>query len=139
MNETIGTYFFLEKALAAAVVLLALIAGFCFGGAVQRLKSRQLIKKERDDAVKKSRAVLGGLFSEQLAPFLPGFPCNPGDVRFVGKPVDFIAFPGSAEGKDVEEIYFIEVKSGKSSLTPRERQIQAAVEQGRVRYIEYRL
>ena len=87
----------------------------------------------------RSRSVLGGQFSEQIAPFLPGFPCNPGDVRFVGKPVDFVAFPGCAEGGDIEEIYFIEVKSGQSKLSPREKQIKLAVEQGRVKYFEYRI
>ncbi|MGP1459297.1 MAG: Holliday junction resolvase-like protein [Treponema sp.] len=30
-------------------------------------------------------------------------PCNPADARFVGKPVDFIAFPGAADGRTVLE------------------------------------
>jgi len=34
----------------------------------------------------KSRAVLGGQFSEQLAPFLPDFKYLPTECRFVGKP-----------------------------------------------------
>lgn len=116
-----------------------MLIGFVLGRAVQKLKNSSEFKKQRKDAVNRSRAVLGGQFSEQIAPFLPGFPCNPGDVRFVGKPIDFVAFPGSAEGGDIEEIYFIEVKSGQSKLSPREKQIKLAVEQGRVKYLEYRI
>ena len=116
-----------------------MLIGFVLGRLVQKLKNSSELKKQRKDAVNRSRAVLGGQFSEQIAPFLPGFPCNPGDVRFVGKPIDFVAFPGSAEGNDIEEIYFIEVKSGQSKLSPREKQIKLAVEQGRVKYLEYRI
>ena len=116
-----------------------MLTGFVLGRIVQKLKNVSEFKKQRKDAVNRSRSVLCGQFSEQIAPFLPGFPCNPGDVRVVGKPVDFVAFPGCAEGGDIEEIYFIEVKSGQSKLSPREKQIKLAVEQGRVKYFEYRI
>ena len=96
-------------------------------------------QKIRKDAIKRSRAVLGGLAGEQIAPYLPGFPCNPAEVRFVGKPVDYIGFEGAAFGEEIKEILFIEVKTGQSQLSERERQIKNAVESGRVRYVEYRL
>lgn len=92
----------------------------------------------RSDAIKRSRSVIGGQVAEQLAPFLPGFPCNPGDARFIGKPVDFIAFPGLTEDDKVHEVLLIEVKTGKSALSGREKEIKRAVSEGRVRYIEYR-
>ena len=97
------------------------------------------IAAERADAVKKSRAVLGGLAGEQVAPFMPGFPCNPADARFVGKPVDFVAFPGAADGDEIKEVLLIEVKSGEASLSKREREIKACVQEGRLRFVEYRL
>ena len=97
------------------------------------------IAAERADAVKKSRAVLGGLAGEQVAPFLPGFPCNPADARFVGKPVDFVAFSGAADGGEIKEILLVEVKSGEAALSKREREIKACVEAGRVRFVEYRI
>jgi hypothetical protein len=120
-----------------AAVLLAF--GILIGKLVQKATDKTALEKARADAVKRSRAVLGGQFGEQLAPFLPAFPCNPGDVRFVGKPIDYIAFPGSAEGTPVKEILFIEVKSGDSQLSLREREIKHAVEEGKVRYVEYRI
>ena len=95
--------------------------------------------KIRRDAIKRSRSVIGGQLAEQVAPFLPGFPCNPGDARFIGKPVDFIAFPGMAEDNEVHEVLLIEVKTGKSNLSGREREVKRAVAEGRVRYVEYRV
>ena len=131
--------FHLFIAVLCATLIVFLIIGIIIGRIIQRTKDIFLIKKEREDAVRRSRAVLGGLVGEQLAPFLPDFPCNPGDARFIGKPVDFIAFPGCAEGKPVKDVLLIEVKSGESRLSEREREIKAAVKAGRVHYVEYRL
>ena len=75
--------------------------------------------------------------AEQIAPFLQGFPCNPADVRFVGKPVDFIAFPGASAGQEIQEVLLIEVKTGTSALSKRESEIKKAVQAGRVRYVVY--
>jgi predicted Holliday junction resolvase-like endonuclease len=121
------------------LVSICLILGIMVGRLIQKSKDKSLMESSRADAIKRSRAVLGGQFSEQVAPFLPGFPCNPGDVRFVGKPVDFIAFPGSAQGKPIEKIQFIEVKSGESQLSAREREIKRAVENGSIEYVVYRI
>ena len=96
-------------------------------------------KKDRKDAINRSRAVLSGQMLEQVAPFLPNFPCNPADVRFVGKPIDFVAFPGAVDNKPISEILFIEVKSGNSVLSEREKEIKNAVLKGKVRYVEYRV
>ncbi len=105
---------------------------------VQTIRLHKKQSGLRADAIKRSRSVLGGQLAEQVAPFLPGFPCNPGDARFIGKPVDFIAFPGLTEENAVHEVLLIEVKTGKSALNEREKEIKKAVAQGRVRYVEYR-
>lgn len=105
---------------------------------IQHFKFASLLKKERQDAVKRSRAVLGGQMIEQVAPYLPGFPCNPSDARFIGKPVDFIAFSGLSEKNSVDEVLLIEVKTGDSKLSGREKEIKNAVKNGRVRYVEYK-
>ena len=92
----------------------------------------------RSDAIKRSRSVIGGQLAEQVAPFLPGFPCNPGDVRFVGKPVDFVAFSGLTEKGRIDEIVLIEVKTGESALNEREKEVRKAVQEGRVRYEQWK-
>lgn len=135
--------FFLAVLAAAIVVLFA--AGLWIGLALGRRSGRMeaerglpgLLEAERGDAVKRSRAVLGGQLAEQVAPWLPGFPCDPQDARFVGKPVDFVAFSGASRG-EVDEILFIEVKSGRAALSGVERALRDAVKEGRVRWVEYR-
>jgi predicted Holliday junction resolvase-like endonuclease len=131
---------------AAIVVAAALIAFGIYVGARLGRRSGRLeaerglsdrLASEREDAVKRSRAVLGGLYSEQLAPFLPGFPFDPTEVRFVGKPVDFVAFIGAASGR-IEEVAFVEVKSGNASLSPVERSLRDAIAKRKVRWVEYR-
>jgi len=103
-----------------------------------QLTERDRLELARKDAVERSRSVLSGQISEQLAPWLPDFPVNPSDARFIGKPVDFVAFCGADEGA-VREIVFIEVKTGRSSLSSVERGVRDAVVQGRVRWVEYRI
>ena len=105
---------------------------------IQTLRLHSDQSKVRKNAIKRSRSVIGGQLAEQVAPFLPGFPCNPGDARFIGKPVDFIAFPGMTEDNRVHEVLLIEVKTGKSALSGREKEVKKAVAEGRVRYVEYR-
>lgn len=125
--------------IAAIIIGISFFLGHEIGLLHAKLMDKSRIQAERKDAIKKSRAVIGGQVSEQLAPFLPDFPCNFGDVRFVGKPVDFVAFPGAAEGKPIKEILIIEVKTGKANLSKRESEIKEAVKSGHVRYIEYRV
>ena len=106
---------------------------------VQKINFNKKIKQERADAIVRSRSVLNGQMVEQIAPYLPDFPCNAGDVRFIGKPVDFIGFTGMAEGNSVQEVLLIEVKTGSSVLSGREKEIKKAVQEGRVRYVEYKI
>lgn len=121
------------------MILLLIILLLVFILLVQQIRFAKIKKNLRNDAVKRSRAVLGGQMAEQVAPFLPNFPCNPSDARFIGKPVDFIAFPGLDEKNTVDEVLLIEVKTGNSVLSEREKEIKRAVKEGRVRYIEYRI
>lgn len=86
------------------------------------------------EAIAQSRAVLGGKFTEQIAPYLPDFNYDPTEARFIGSPIDLIIFPGLAQG-DPKEIIIMEVKSGKNyQLTPQEKKIRQLVEDGMVRW-----
>ncbi|HNY17273.1 MAG TPA: Holliday junction resolvase-like protein [Treponemataceae bacterium] len=128
--------------IAALAGIIVLFVGVKIGMYVGKVRAERAaearIELERLDAVKRSRAVLGGQFSEQLSPFLPGFPGDPTEVRFIGKPVDFISFSGSSRGA-VDEVLFIEVKSGDSRQSAVERSLRKAIERGSVRYVEYRV
>jgi len=95
------------------LLLFAFNFGKIIGKRIMYELMKEVIKKEREDAIKKSRSTLVGNFSEQISPLLPNFPLKPSEVKFIGKPVDFVGFKGIDSG-EIEEIVFIEVKSGKS-------------------------
>lgn len=137
-----GASLILAAGLLAALLAVVLALGLLVGRRAGRLEAERglsdRIAAEREDAVKRSRAVLGGLAAEQAAPFLPGFPADPGDLRFIGKPVDFVAFSGASQG-EVREVLFVEVKSGSASPSRVERSLRDAVRAGRVRWAEYRV
>lgn len=99
-------------------------------------RSRYL-KRIRLDAVRQSQSVISGKVHEQLLPYLPGFPFNPKDVRFLGSPVDLVVFDGLDAGA-LQRVLFVEVKTGQAGLTPRERQLRDVVRAGRVEWKEMR-
>lgn len=129
--------------LLCVLFLFAIAFSFFLGRIFSHIEFESKLKKrissERADAIKQSRSVLGGLAGEQVAPFLPGFPCNPADARFIGKPVDFVAFCGAAQEDKINEILFVEVKSGEATLSRREKEIRECVEHGRVRFEVYNI
>ena len=94
-------------------------------------------KKIRKDAASKSRSTLTGKITEHFIPYLPDFPYNPQDARFMGAPIDFIVFDGMSEG-ELKEVVLVEVKTNKDSLSKRERQLRDAVNEGRVKWTEVR-
>jgi predicted Holliday junction resolvase-like endonuclease len=101
-----------------------------------REEEEKRLEEARRQAILQSRAVLGGKFTEQMAPYLPEFKYDPTEARFIGTPIDLVVFPGLAEGEP-KEIVLIEVKSGRSSrLTPREKRIKELVENNMVRWEE---
>lgn len=129
----------IDKALENSRFLLVLIVFLLTLLIIQFFRNQCDKKKLRKDAVKRSKAVINGQVAEQIAPFLPDFPANPSDARFIGKPVDFIVFSGLSENEKIDEILFVEVKTGKSLLSEREKEVKKAIEKGNVRYVEYRI
>jgi predicted Holliday junction resolvase-like endonuclease len=98
---------------------------------IERWK-RQHEQEIRLDAVQRSSAVTRGKVTEHIVPYLPGFDLNPKDIRFLGTPIDLIAFKGLNDSMEEIEIVFMEVKTGGSVLSARERAVKKAVEQKRV-------
>lgn len=92
----------------------------------------------RQDAIKRSQSVIVGKVTEHMVPFLPDFPWNPKDARFIGAPIDFLVFDGLDDGQ-LRNIVLVEVKTSSSLLTSRERQIREAVHGGRIGWREIRI
>ncbi|AOL16927.1 endonuclease [Sulfolobus sp. A20] len=92
-------------------------------------------KQIRKDALLKSANTILGRIGEEFAPFLIAdrYNVNPKDFRHLGSPVDFIAFKGLSDDKEVEIIFF-EVKTGNQNLNTNERKVRDAVNAKRVRY-----
>ena len=86
----------------------------------------------RLDAIQRSSAVTRGKATEHIVPYLPGFDLDPKDIRFLGTPIDLIAFKGLNASVEEIEIVFIEVKTGRSALSVRERAVKKAVEEKKV-------
>ena len=105
-------------------------------GEFRRYEEEELSRRQeiREEAIRESRRVLGGKFTEQMTPYLPEFKYDPTEARFIGSPIDLIVFPGLAEGEPTE-VVLIEVKTGKSGrLTPKERKVRELIDAGRVRW-----
>lgn len=93
----------------------------------------------RRDTLRRSQAVVAGKATEHLAPYLPDFPFDPRDARFLGSPIDFVVFDGLSQG-ELREIVFVEVKTGAgATLTSRERQVRDAVQARRLDWHELRV
>ncbi len=98
------------------------------------------LQDARQDSVTRSRGVTSGKIQEHLAPLLPQFAerFNLREARFLGAPVDYVVFEGLEEGL-VEQVTFVEIKTGRSQLSSRERAIRDAVADGRVVFETMRL
>jgi predicted Holliday junction resolvase-like endonuclease len=57
----------------------------------------------------------------------------------LAEPIDFIAFDGLFQENKVDKITFIDAKTGEASLTPRQKSIRKAVDNGKVYFEEFRL
>lgn len=129
-------------ALVLGAAGVCLLVGYLVGRALtwrsMELEFADREEAAREDARKRSRSTLSGRFLEQLAPHFPDFPYDPTDLRFLGTPVDYVVFDGMGEGT-VDEVVFLEVKSGGSQLSSVQRRLREAVEAGAVRWETYRI
>jgi len=95
----------------------------------------------RKDAISKSVSTILGKAGEHIAPLflLEKHGIEMRDLRFIGTPIDFIAFKDLSKG-DPSEIVFIEVKSGKTiQLTSREKSVKELVEERKVSWLTLHL
>jgi predicted Holliday junction resolvase-like endonuclease len=73
-----------------------------------------------------------GQKSENLLPFLSSFPYKDDEIRGLFNPIDLIVFRE-------DEVVFVEVKSGQSQLSEKQRQIRDNIKAGRVRFETHRM
>lgn len=124
--------------MARPAALLAIAAALLLAALVFVVWKARYTRAVRLDAVQRSLAVTTGKVFEQLVPYLPDFPFNPKDARFLGSPVDFVVFDGLSDGA-VQRVVFVEVKTGDAGLSTRERRVRDAVQDGQVQWLELRV
>ena len=93
------------------------------------------IKKARRDSKFRSSAVNWGKSIEHFVPFMTKFPLPPEDVVFLGMPIDYVGFTDTESAKKCK-VHFVEVKSGVSFLSTKQKNIKKAIEEGRVVFHE---
>ena len=96
------------------------------------------ILEARKDSNKKQRATIKGQITETIAPWSMTVVNSVSELNFLGNPIDFIGFKGMDGDGDVD-IKFIEVKSGKSKLSTKQRRIRDAVKAKRIEWVEVRI
>jgi predicted Holliday junction resolvase-like endonuclease len=94
-----------------------------FEKGLQELKSQQ-----------QSKSVRLGQISEQSVGLLPSFPFDIKEMRFLGSPIDYVAFDF-----ENEKIYFLEVKTGKSKLNERQKIVKRMIENKAIEFIQLKI
>jgi len=80
----------------------------------------------------RSKQVKLGLVTENIMPFLESFPYDTDNVRGLFNPIDLIVF-------NDDEVVFVEVKSGGSRLSNKQKKIKDNIQEGRVRFEVHKL
>lgn len=81
---------------------------------------------------KQSQSVKYGQLTEQWIPFSSKFPFNPQGFRFLGKPIDGVAF-------EDDKIVFVEFKTNKSQLNDAQKKVKRLVEEKKVEWFELKM
>ena len=104
------------------VALACSIVGYLLG----KKKAENKFTQKNEESLRGSRSGIKGRISEQMAPYISGFPedLKASEARFIGSPIDFVVFKGMNDG-NIEEVVFVEVKSGEH---PRLNPIQKKLE-----------
>lgn len=81
---------------------------------------------------KKSSEVRLGFLAEQIAPVLDVFPYKDDEIHHMGQPLDLLVYRQ-------DEIVFIEIKTGTSQLSSKQKRIKQLIQEGKVRFEEHRI
>ena len=111
--------------ISLSLIVIGFIS-FLLGYWKGRIKRDDFWKKQVKNRLDTSRAVLKGQIGEQIVPLLGNFPYLLSELRFIGAPIDYLVFKG-IDNNNIEEIVFLEIKSGKSKLSKREKSLKEAV------------
>jgi len=92
------------------------------------------LKEKFDDLkfAKQSQSVKYGLLTEQWVPFSKSFPYNSQNFRFIGKPIDGLAF-------EEDKVVFVEFKTATSTLNKAQKRVKELVQKKKVEWFELKI
>lgn len=114
----------IEIFLALLVIALLVLVVFL-------LRKLQQVQQELNDILfaKQSQSVRYGKMTEQWLPFSEHFPFDAQSFRFLGSPIDGIAF-------EENKIVFCEFKTASSKLSEKQQRIKQLVENKQIEWME---
>lgn len=115
------------------LIILGIVVWVFVWYLVARIYFLLKIKKQRNNAVSRSRNVVLGYVHEKIAPLLPHFPYSYKDLVFLGKGVDYLVLDWLSKG-NLNKIVFLEIKSGSSALNKNEQMVRDCVAHKRITY-----
>jgi predicted Holliday junction resolvase-like endonuclease len=116
------------------IILILYVSIWIFVGfLLSKIWFQAHIKRLQKKSVHQSKRVTLWYVQEKIAPLLPDFPYHMKDLVFLGKWVDYIVFEWLHNGY-VDNIVFLEIKTGKSTLSTNEKAIKQAIDHHRVKY-----
>jgi predicted Holliday junction resolvase-like endonuclease len=133
--ETIILWFFLNVVIVIIIIYLTKkIYEAKYKAKFEEWIAQEEARIRKDSKIKSFNALIGKI-GEIFAPSLLAekYSINPEDFRFLGSPVDYIAFKG-LDGNEIPEIIFFEIKTGRGQQK-REIKVEEAVKSYRVKYV----
>lgn len=113
-------------------IILGLIATILVVIVVFLLEQNKTLSLRLDQLsfAKSSQSVKYGKMSEQWIPLSEQFPFDSQSFRFLGSPIDGIAF-------EEDQIVFCEFKANTSQLSDKQKKIKKLVEEKKVAWLEF--
>ena len=111
----------------SVLVILLLWVTYKLGLSKKQQEWQEKLNSLRKEIADKQRSGIKGKVTEMFAPYLEGFPVKASECKFLGDPIDYVAFEG-LDDCDIKRIHFIDVKADTSELKKHQRQIKELVE-----------
>lgn len=113
---------------AWAIVMLILLLLY-----ITTKRELTLLKHMHEELMHDHRSVMvkHGMSFEQLFPYMKNYPYNPRNFRFIGDPIDGVSF-------EEDHLAFIEFKTGKASLSEKQKRVKELIHKKKVEWREIR-
>ncbi len=102
---------------------------------------KEALRKIKDIGATKSqtgaKAINIGFILERIAPTLDAFRFSHNDCRSLFDPIDYIIFEGLSNKNHVDKIFFVDIKTGASKLSKKQREIKNVISEGKVEFKKY--